>query len=107
MPVPCVFVFVPVGVAPLVGDAPGDAATVGDVLAPTVEDDVGDGKILRVALGEGAGVIVAVGDGVLVTVGEGVLVTVGEGVVVTVGDGVVVTVGEGVLVPVGVTPGGV
>lgn len=58
VPVPCVFVFVPVGVEPPVGDAPGEAATVGDVLAPTVEADVGDGKILRVTLGEGAGVVV-------------------------------------------------
>lgn len=114
VPVPCVFVLVPVGVMPLVGDAP----TVGDVLAPTVED-VGEGITLRVALG--AGLVVAVGDGVCVTVGEGVVVTVGvvvvvtvgEGVVVTVGDGVVVTVGEGVVVMVGdgvlvsagVTPG--
>ncbi len=106
MPVPCVLVFVPVG------DAPGEAATVGDVLATTVEADVGDGKIVWVTLGEGAGVVagavgegfavlVAVGVGILVTVGEGVLVAVGEGVLVTVGDGVLVTVGEGVLVTVG------
>ena len=54
VPVPCVLVFVPVGVAPLVGEA----TTVGDVLGPTVDADVGDGKILRVALGEGAGVVV-------------------------------------------------
>ena len=101
VPIPCVLVFVPVGVAPLVGDAPGEAATVGDVLAPTVAGDVGDGKIVRVEVGDGAGVVVAVGEGVLVTVGVGVVVTVGEGVLVTVGEGVVVTVGEGVLVTVG------
>lgn len=108
VPVLCV----PVGVAPPVGDAPGEAATVGDVLAPAVAVVVGDGKTLRVALGEGAGVVVGavgdgdgvrvtVGDGVFVTVGDGVFVTVGDGVLVTVGDGVVVTVGDGVLVSVG------
>ena len=54
VPVPSVLVFVLVGVAPPVGEA----TTVGDVLGPTVDADVGDGKILRVALGEGAGVVV-------------------------------------------------
>lgn len=96
VPVPCALLFVPAG----------EAATVGEAWAPTVEADVGEGKILRVALGEGAavvvavGVLVAVGDGVLVTVGDGVFVTVGDGVLVSVGDGVVVTVGDGVLVAV-------
>ncbi len=93
-----------VGIAPVVGDAPGDAMTVGDGLAPTVAAVVGDGETVRVAVGEGAGVVVGLvgeGDGVLVSVGEGVFVTVGEGVSVTVGEGVLVTVGEGVLVSVG------
>jgi hypothetical protein len=103
VPVPCVFVFVPVGVAPLVGDAPGEAATVGDVLAPTVEEDVGDGKIVRVALGEGEGLVVGLGEGVGLGDGEGVGDGEGEGV----GDGEGDGLGEGVLVSVGVTSSGV
>jgi hypothetical protein len=43
-PVPSVFVLV--DVAPVVGDVPGDAATLGDGLTATVEAAVGDGEIL-------------------------------------------------------------
>ena len=116
VPVPRVFVLAEV--ATVVGDAPGDAATLGDGLTATVEAAVGNGEILRVTPGvgvlvgcgvwvtTGVGVFVTVGDGVLVTVGDGVLVTVGDGVLVSVGDGVLVTVGDGVLVSVGVTSSG-
>lgn len=64
VPLPWVLGSVLVGVIPLVGDAPGETATVGDDVTPAGKVDVGDGKVPCVALGEGTGVFV--GRGVLV-----------------------------------------